>query len=152
MLRAVARGKKPLCTVTASATQQLKQLILQHQTRNAVTPQASQSGLPATTTTTPQPPNTSLPTTSTVAKLGIVRKGCNGLSYKLSLINASECHELDEIVTTNDKNVTLVIDRKAVMFLAGVRIDFSETELSSRFIFNNPNQKASCGCGNSFSV
>ncbi len=46
----------------------------------------------------------------------------------------------------------VVVDSKAIMPLIGTQMDYHETDLSSEFVFNNPNVKEQCGCGQSFSV
>ena len=48
--------------------------------------------------------------------------------------------------------VRLVVDPMAVMYVLGTEIDWSEDRLGASFVFNNPNEKARCGCGESFSV
>lgn len=48
--------------------------------------------------------------------------------------------------------VRILIDRKAQMSILGTEMDYVENELSSEFVFNNPNIKGTCGCGESFSV
>ncbi|HCP18485.1 MAG TPA: Fe-S cluster assembly scaffold SufA, partial [Alphaproteobacteria bacterium] len=48
--------------------------------------------------------------------------------------------------------VTVLIDPAAVMFLIGSEMDWQEDKFSSGFVFNNPNETARCGCGESFSV
>jgi Iron-sulfur cluster assembly accessory protein len=48
--------------------------------------------------------------------------------------------------------VRVIIDRKAQLTLLGTEMDYVETKLSSEFVFNNPNIKGTCGCGESFSV
>ena len=57
---------------------------------------------------------------------------------------------LDEVV--EDKGVTVLIDPKAVLFLIGTEIDYETTRLSSKFVFNNPNQTDACGCGESVTI
>lgn len=59
-------------------------------------------------------------------------------------------NKLDELIVKD--NVKLLIDNKAVMFLVGTELDFVESDLKSEFVFNNPNSKGSCGCGESFNV
>jgi iron-sulfur cluster assembly protein len=56
----------------------------------------------------------------------------------------------DEAVVTND--VTVLVDPKAVFYIAGTVMDYEETELSAEFTFRNPNSKGECGCGESFNV
>jgi iron-sulfur cluster assembly protein len=53
----------------------------------------------------------------------------------------------DEVV--EDKGAKLLIDPKAIMFLLGTEMDYQVDKLASRFVFNNPNQKSACGCGES---
>jgi iron-sulfur cluster assembly protein len=48
--------------------------------------------------------------------------------------------------------VRVIIDKKAQLTLLGTEMDYVETKLSSEFVFNNPNIKGTCGCGESFSV
>ena len=48
--------------------------------------------------------------------------------------------------------MTVFIDRKAQLSLLGTEMDYSESKLASEFVFNNPNIKGTCGCGESFSV
>jgi iron-sulfur cluster assembly protein len=56
----------------------------------------------------------------------------------------------DEIVT--DRGMTVLVDRKATLFLIGTTMDFEQSTLSSGFTFVNPNEKGRCGCGESFHV
>ena len=81
-------------------------------------------------------------------RVGIRTKGCSGLSYTIEY--ADEKGKFDEVV--NDKGVTVLIDPKAVMFLIGTQMDYIEEKLKSGFTFVNPNEKARCGCGESFHV
>ena len=81
--------------------------------------------------------------------VGIDKAGCNGYSYKLDFVKKNEVENL-EFVQQN--NVKVFIDPKATMFLIGSEMDYSTDKLSSRFTFKNPNEKSTCGCGESFSV
>ena len=63
---------------------------------------------------------------------------------------AAERNPLDEVV--EDKGVTVLIDGRALMFLIGTEMDYVEDKLQSGFVFNNPNEKGRCGCGESFHI
>lgn len=81
-------------------------------------------------------------------RVGVSSKGCSGLSYVVEY--AMEQKKFEEVV--EDKGVKIFIDPAAIMFLIGSEMDFVEDKLESRFTFNNPNETARCGCGESFSV
>ena len=81
--------------------------------------------------------------------VGVDKSGCSGYSYKLDFANSSEFKNFESI----DKDgVKILIDPKATMFLLGSIMDYRTDKLSTRFVFDNPNEKNSCGCGESFSV
>ncbi|WP_043362652.1 iron-sulfur cluster assembly accessory protein [Belnapia sp. F-4-1] len=81
-------------------------------------------------------------------RIGVKTKGCSGLSYDLSWVDAAE--PTDERVT--DKEVTVLVDRKASLFLIGTTMDYEQKAMSAGFTFTNPNEKGRCGCGESFHV
>ena len=81
--------------------------------------------------------------------VGIDKTGCNGYSYRLDLAKESEVDNLEYV---QQNNVKVFIDPKATMFLIGSEMDYSTDKLSSRFVFNNPNEKNTCGCGESFNI
>ncbi|KAJ1939258.1 Iron-sulfur assembly protein 1 [Linderina macrospora] len=81
-------------------------------------------------------------------KIGIQGKGCSGNAYTLSWVDQAK--KFDEKVTQD--GVTVLIDSKALLTLIGTEMDWFEGKLASQFVFNNPNVKAACGCGESFLV
>jgi len=81
-------------------------------------------------------------------RIAVKTKGCSGLAYDLSWTDAPA--PTDERVT--DQGVTVLIDRKASLFLIGTVMDFEQKQLSAGFTFTNPNEKGRCGCGESFHV
>ncbi|KAJ2064602.1 Iron-sulfur assembly protein 1 [Coemansia aciculifera] len=85
---------------------------------------------------------------SKTLKIGIQGKGCSGNAYTLSWV--AEPKKFDEKVTQD--GVTVLIDSKALLTLIGTEMDWFEGKLASQFVFNNPNIKGACGCGESFLV
>jgi iron-sulfur cluster assembly protein len=81
-------------------------------------------------------------------RVGVTNGGCAGMSYTMEY--AENQGPLDEVV--DDKGVRLFIDPKAILFLLGTEMDFVRDKLAARFVFNNPNQTAACGCGESFTL
>jgi iron-sulfur cluster assembly protein len=81
-------------------------------------------------------------------RVGVVNGGCAGMSYVMDY--AETAQPLEEVV--EDKGVKIFIDPKAILFLIGTEMDFVRDKLAARFVFNNPNQTAACGCGESVSI
>ena len=81
-------------------------------------------------------------------RVGVTNGGCAGMSYTMDY--AQSAAPLDEVV--EDKGVKIFIDPKAIMFLVGTEMDFVREKLGARFVFNNPNQTAACGCGESVTL
>ncbi|GAB0114258.1 HesB/IscA family protein [Acidisoma sp. C75] len=81
-------------------------------------------------------------------KISVSTKGCSGLSYDMDWVEAPG--PTDEVVT--DKGQTVLVDRKASLFLIGTEMDYRVETLSAGFTFSNPNEKGRCGCGESFYV
>ena len=81
-------------------------------------------------------------------RVGVKGGGCSGLTYDLSV--DSETRENDKVI--EQYGVTILIDKKSYIFLAGTILDYSGGLNGKGFQFNNPNAKTTCGCGTSFSV
>ncbi|HTT96575.1 MAG TPA: iron-sulfur cluster assembly accessory protein [Rhizomicrobium sp.] len=81
-------------------------------------------------------------------RVGVTNGGCAGMSYTMDY--AEDIKPLDEVV--EDKGVKIFIDPKAILFLIGTEMDFVREKMGARFVFNNPNQTAACGCGESVSI
>lgn len=80
--------------------------------------------------------------------IGVNTKGCSGLSYVMSWV--PKAGPGDEVVT--DHGLTVLVDRKASLFLIGSEMNYETEVLTSGFTFTNPNEKGRCGCGESFHV
>ncbi len=81
-------------------------------------------------------------------RIAVSTKGCSGMSYDMGWVEAAG--PADEVVT--DNGVTVLVDRKATLFLIGTTMDFESKTLTQGFVFSNPNEKGRCGCGESFHV
>jgi len=81
-------------------------------------------------------------------RIGIKTAGCSGMKYEVE--STTEKKPFEDSIT--EKGVTVLVDPAAVMFIIGSEMDWSEDKFSSGFVFNNPNETARCGCGESFSV
>ena len=81
-------------------------------------------------------------------RVGVKSGGCAGMSYVMEY--AKKANPNDEII--EDKGVKVLIDPKAIMYLLGTEMDYKKEELSSTFVFKNPNETERCGCGESFKI
>jgi iron-sulfur cluster assembly protein len=81
-------------------------------------------------------------------RIGVKSGGCSGFKYFLEY--ADEKAPYDEVIQIED--IVILIDPKALLHIIGTYMDYSENEFHSGFTFTNPNEKAKCGCGKSFSL
>ena len=81
-------------------------------------------------------------------RVSVKTGGCAGMSYVMDY--TKEVNPSDELI--EDKGVKVFVDSGAVMYLLGTEMDYKKEELSSSFVFNNPNETERCGCGESFKV
>ena len=79
-------------------------------------------------------------------RVGVKSGGCAGMSYIMEY--AKDIKPNEEVI--EEKGVKVLIDPKAIMYLLGTEMDYKKEELSSTFVFNNPNETERCGCGESF--
>ena len=83
-----------------------------------------------------------------VLRISVKTQGCSGLAYSMEYTDTPL--PMDECVEY--KGVKICVDPLATMYLAGTEMDYVEDRLSSGCVFNNPNEKGRCGCGESFHV
>lgn len=81
-------------------------------------------------------------------RIAITGGGCNGLSYKMKFVPAPKTGDI--LVRT--AGVPVLVDSKTALYLKGTVLDYSSAMVAGGFKFSNPNAKASCSCGESFSV
>ena len=81
-------------------------------------------------------------------RVGVRNGGCAGMAYTMEYAQAA--NPTDEVV--DDKGVRILIDPKAVLFLLGTEMDYKTDKMAAQFVFNNPNQKSACGCGESVNL
>ena len=81
-------------------------------------------------------------------KLSTPRRGCSGLAYSVDYV--SEANAFDEKIET--PGGTFFIDGASVLYLVGSIMDWQEDDFAAGFVFDNPNAKGACGCGESFTV
>ena len=81
-------------------------------------------------------------------KLSTPRRGCSGLAYSVDYVTAAV--PFDEAIET--PGGTLYIDAASVLYLIGSTMDWREDDFTAGFVFDNPNAKGACGCGESFTV
>lgn len=81
--------------------------------------------------------------------IGVDKSGCSGYSYKIEFANKSNTENTEYV---EENGIKIFVEPKATMFLIGSEMDYSKDKMSSRFVFKNPNEKNTCGCGESFNI
>lgn len=81
-------------------------------------------------------------------RLGVRTSGCSGLAYTLEFVDDS----LPDDCRFDSHGVTVLVDPKSLAILDGTELDYAREGMNEGFKFNNPNTKAQCGCGESFTV
>ncbi|VCU70334.1 Iron-binding protein IscA [Pigmentiphaga humi] len=81
-------------------------------------------------------------------RLGVRTTGCSGLAYKLEYVDEF----LPDDQVFESEGVKVFVDPKSLPYLAGTQLDYAREGLNEGFKFNNPNEKATCGCGESFTI
>lgn len=81
-------------------------------------------------------------------RLGVKTTGCSGMAYTMEFADVLE--DTDTVFEAG--KVRLIIDPKSLVYLDGTELDYTREGLNEGFKFTNPNEKARCGCGESFTV
>lgn len=80
-------------------------------------------------------------------RLNVKASGCSGKSYVVDYVDETNPNDL---IIQLDKDVIICIEPAAYLMMKGTQIDYVKEGLNARFVFNNPNIKGACGCGESF--
>ncbi|PWF23330.1 iron-sulfur cluster assembly protein IscA [Corticimicrobacter populi] len=81
-------------------------------------------------------------------RVGVRTTGCSGMAYKLEYVD--EADGQDQVFESH--GIKVFIDPKSLPYLDGTQLDYERQGLNEGFKFSNPNEKATCGCGESFTV
>ncbi|MFM9001752.1 MAG: HesB/IscA family protein [Opitutia bacterium] len=81
-------------------------------------------------------------------RVAISGGGCNGLSYRLRFAAAPKAGD----ILVRSSGIEVLVDPKSALYLKGTVLDYSDKMIGGGFKFSNPNAKASCSCGESFSL
>lgn len=83
-------------------------------------------------------------------RVGVRQGGCSGMSYMMDFEDVSKIREVDEVF--DYEGFKIVSDRKSLLYLYGLMLDYSDALIGGGFQFTNPNASQTCGCGKSFGV
>jgi len=81
--------------------------------------------------------------------VGVDKTGCSGYAYKIDYATNENTTNYELI---ESKGVKIFVEPAATMYLIGSEMDYTSDKLASRFVFKNPNEKSTCGCGESFTI
>jgi iron-sulfur cluster assembly protein len=83
-------------------------------------------------------------------RVGVRQGGCSGMSYMMDFEDTSKITPEDEVF--DYEGFQIVCDRKSLLYLYGLMLDYSDAMIGGGFQFTNPNAAQTCGCGKSFGV
>lgn len=83
-------------------------------------------------------------------RVGVRQGGCSGMSYMMDFEDTSKILENDQVFDYD--GFKIVCDRKSMLYLYGLLLDYSDAMIGGGFQFTNPNASQACGCGKSFGV
>ena len=83
-------------------------------------------------------------------RVGVRQGGCSGMSYMMDFEEPSQISDNDEVFDYD--GFKIVCDRKSLLYLYGLMLDYSNAMMDGGFQFTDPNVNQTCGCGKSFGV
>jgi iron-sulfur cluster assembly protein len=87
----------------------------------------------------------------TVFRIGVKPSGCTGYSYYVNVIRREDI-DLNQDTVFESNGIALVTDQLSLPIVDGTNIDFNPDPFNGGWVFDNPNKKDSCGCGESFNT
>ena len=81
-------------------------------------------------------------------RIGIDNKGCSGHAYKIEYAKTKLSDDEEVLIG----NIKIFVEATAIMYILGSKMDYVNNGVESGFVFNNPNEKGRCGCGESFHI
>jgi iron-sulfur cluster assembly protein len=81
-------------------------------------------------------------------RVGVRQGGCSGMSYTMDFEDPTNINEQDEVYDYDGFRV--ICDKKSLLYLYGLMLDYSDALIGGGFQFTNPNATQTCGCGKSF--
>ncbi|TNF34198.1 MAG: iron-sulfur cluster assembly protein IscA [Gammaproteobacteria bacterium] len=82
-------------------------------------------------------------------RLGVKTSGCSGMAYVIEFVD--EVNDAEDVIFESN-GVTIVVDKKSLVYIDGTEIDYAKEGLNEGFKFTNPNESDRCGCGESFTI
>lgn len=82
-------------------------------------------------------------------RFSVKKAGCSGLAYVMDYVSTPEPND---VILALNETFFIYIDKSSYPYLQGLFVDYVKQGLNHRFVFENPNQKGQCGCGESFTV
>ena len=83
-------------------------------------------------------------------RVGVRQGGCSGMSYMMDFENINNITEQDDVF--DYEGFKIICDRKSLLYLYGLVLDYSNAMIGGGFQFTNPNASQTCGCGKSFAA
>ncbi len=81
-------------------------------------------------------------------RVAVKTTGCSGLSYVIEYVDVPQPEDMSFV----SHGIHVFVDPKSLVYVDGVEMDWVRNGLNEGFDFKNPNEKARCGCGESFTV